>query len=225
MAGGKSIFGKAIGLAAGLLGTGHAAAEAPDTAAPAANPEADKQRELESLRLVVREAGYAEQRNRILAERGAQADDAIFSTPYAAGLELVVVADRETSSSAWMQRDLTQYKVTQDEAIALARRQVLAVLPTLPPKDAVAGGVVMVPKMDYLASLMLADGWDDLDRALGGKLIVAVPSDDVLIVADATAPDIRAKLPEFVQQQHADANRSVSPLLYRRADGRWVAAD
>ncbi len=225
MAGGKSIFGRAIGLAAGLLGTVNVAAQAPDAATPAAGSESDEQRELQSLRLVVREAGYATQRNRLLAERGAKGDEAIFSTPYATGLELVVVADRKTVSSAWMQRDLDLYKMTQDEVMTLARRQVLAVLPSLPPKEAVAGGVVMVPQMDYLASLMLADGWDDLDRALGGKLIVAVPSDDVLIVADASAPDIRAKLPDFVRQEHADANRSVSPLLYRRAGAQWVTTD
>lgn len=227
MAAGRSIFGKMIGFAASLVGAGgaQAAAQPVDEATARAQAEAEHERELRSLRLVVREAGYAARRNRILAERGAKPDDVLLSAPYAKGLELIVVADRPTTSSAWMQRDLTLYKVTQDEIMAFARRQVLAILPTVPPAEAVAGGVVMVPKMDYLASLMLADGWDQLDAALGGNLLVAVPSDDVLIVADGGFADTRTKLPAFVKAQYDDANRSVSPLVYRRQGGAWVAAE
>lgn len=227
MAAGKSIFGKAIGFAAGLMGAGagDAAAQSTDEAAARAQAEAEHERILRSLRLVVRDAGYAAHRNRILAERGAEPDDVIFATPYAKGLELILVADQPTTSKPWMLRDLKLYKVTQDEIMALGRRQVLAILPSLPPAEAVAGGVVMVPKMDYLASLILADGWDALDAALGGNLLVAVPSDDVLIVADARAADIGAKLPAFVKAQFDDANRSVSPLVYRRQGGAWVAAE
>ena len=227
MATGKSIFGKAIGFAAGLMGAGagDAAAQATDETTARAQAEAEHERILRSLRLVVRDAGYAAHRNRVLAERGAKPDDTILATPYAKGLELILVADQPTTSKPWMQRDLNLYKVTQDEIMALGRRQVLATLPKLPSRDAVAGGVVALPKMDYLASLMLDDGWDELDAALGGNLLVAVPSDDMLIVADGASADIRASLPDFVKAQHADANRSVSPLLYRRQAGQWVAVD
>ncbi|HEV7342541.1 MAG TPA: hypothetical protein VGN68_12975 [Sphingopyxis sp.] len=230
MAAGKSIFGKAVGFAAGLLGAGGAQAavlpaKAPDVTSPTAPTDAEVEAELRSLRLVVRDAGYAAHRNRILAERGAQPDDVIFTTPFAKGLELILVADEPTTSEPWMLRELDLYKVTQDEIMALGRRQVLAILPSLPPAEAVVGGVVMVPKMDYLASLMLADGWDELDAALGGNLLVAVPSDDVLIVADARAADIGAKLPAFVKAQYDDANRSVSPLVYRRQGGAWMAIE
>ena len=227
MATGKSIFGKAIGFAAGLMGAGagDAAAQATDETTARAQAEAEHERILRSLRLVVRDAGYAAHRNRVLAERGAKPDDTILAPPYAKGLELILVADQPTTSKPWMQRDLNLYKVTQDEIMALGRRQVLATLPKLPSRDAVAGGVVALPKMDYLASLMLDDGWDELDAALGGNLLVAVPSDDMLIVADGASADIRASLPDFVKAQHADANRSVSPLLYRRQAGQWVAVD
>ena len=227
MATGKSIFGKAIGFAAGLMGAGagDAAAQATDETTARAQAEAEHERILRSLRLVVRDAGYAAHRNRVLAERGAKPDDAILATPYAKGLELILVADQPTTSKPWMLRDLNLYKVTQDEIMALGRRQVLAILPKLPSRDAVAGGVVALPRMDYLASLILDDGWDELDAALGGNLLVAVPSDDVLIVADGASADIRANLPDFVKAQHADANRSVSPLLYRRQAGQWVAVD
>ena len=227
MAAGKSIFGKAIGFAAGLMGAGNgqAAAQPVDEAAARAQADAEHERILRSLRLVVREAGSTAYRNQILVEQGANADDVIFTRPFAKGLELILVADQPTTSKPWMLRDLKLYKVTQDEIMALGRRQVLAILPLLPPAEAVAGGVVMVPKMDYLASLILADGWDALDAALGGNLLVAVPSDDVLIVADARAADIGAKLPAFVKAQFDDANRSVSPLVYRRQGGAWVTAE
>ncbi len=227
MAAGKSIFGKAIGFAAGLVGAGAGpvAAQTTDETTARAQAETEHERILRSLRLVIREAGSTAYRNKILVEHGANADDVIFSTPYAEGLELILVADQPTTSKPWMQRDLNLYKVTQDEIMALGRRQVLAILPSLPPAEAVAGGVVMVPKMDYLASLMLADGWDDLHAALGGNLLVAVPSDDVLIVADGGFADRRVKLPGFVKAQFDDANRSVSPLVYRRQGGAWVAVE
>jgi hypothetical protein len=232
MAAGKSIFGRAIGFAAGLVSAGGGQAAVPPANAPPADVtkqkevvEAVVEAELRSLRLVVRDAGYAGHRNRILAERGAKPDDVIFATPFAKGLELILVADEPTTSKPWMLRDLSLYKVTQDEIMALGRRQVLAILPSVPPAEAVAGGVVMVPRMDYLASLMLADGWDELDAALGGNLLVAVPSDDVLIVADARAADIGAKLPAFAKAKFDDASRSISPLIYRRLGGAWVAVD
>ena len=108
MATGKSIFGKAIGFAAGLMGAGagDAAAQTTDETAARAQAEAEHERILRSLRLVVRDAGYAAHRNRILADRGAQPDDVIFTTPFAKGLELILVADEPTTSKPWMLRDL-----------------------------------------------------------------------------------------------------------------------
>lgn len=223
MAGGTSIFGKVAAVFAGLSGAAAPAqAGAPDSA-PQQPAAITAEQELRSLRLVVREAGTAARRNQILSERGATSDDSVFAAPLAEGLELIVVADRGSTNSMWMVRDLKQYHLTAEAVQALARQQVLAVLPTLPPKEAVAGGAVRIPQTDYLASLMLADGWDALDRALGGQLIVAVPSDDVIIVADGAAADVRAMLPGFVEAQYADASRAVSPRLYRRENGAWVA--
>lgn len=224
MNGGKSIFAKAMGWI-GLFGAGDAVAETSYTAAQRAETVALQERELRSLRLVVRAGGYAAERNQILAERGAKGDETIFSTAFAPGLELIIVADSSSTSRPWMQHHLNRYQVSQKEIMELGRKQVLAILPSLPSKEDVAGGVVMIPKTDHLASLMFADGWDDLDRALDGNLVVAVPSDDVLIVADGTRPEILAKLPGFVKRQYAEAHRAVSHLLYRRKDGRWIAAD
>lgn len=224
MNGGKSIFAKVVGWI-GLFGAGDTVVETSYTAAQGAETVALQERELRSLRLVIRAAGYAAERNQILAERGAKGDEAIFSTAFASGLELIIVADDPSTSRPWMQHHLNLYQVSQKEIMELGRKQVLAILPSLPSKEDVVGGVVMIPKTDHLASLMLADGWDDLDRALDGNLVVAVPSDDVLIVADGTRPEILAKLPGFVNHQYAEAHRAVSHLLYRRKDGRWIAAD
>lgn len=230
MAAGKSIFGKAVGFAAGLLGAGNAQAtvppaKAPDVATPTAPTDAEVEAELRSLRLVVRDAGYAAHRNRILAERGAQGDDVIFATPYAPGLELIVVADSEQSARPWMLRDLARLRLTQDEVMARARRQVLALLPPLPTAEKLVGDVVALPKADYLASLMLADGWDDLDAALDGHMRVIVPADDLLMAVDAREADLRDGLPAFAKAKFDDASRSVSPLVYRRQGGAWVAVE
>lgn len=226
MAAGKSIFGKAIGFAAGLVGAGSAQAAAEPTQTPdAAAQKAVVESEMRSLRLVVRDAGYAAHRNRILAERGAQPDDVILSTPYAKGLELILVVDKPTTSTPWMERDLKRYRVTQDEVMALGRRQVLATLPPLPTADKLIGDVAALPKADYLASLMLADGWDELDAALDGHMRVVVPADDLLMVIDAREADLREGLPAFVKAKFDDASRAISLLIYRRQGGAWVAEE
>ena len=230
MAAGKSIFGKAVGFAAGLLGAGSAQAavtpaKAPDVATPTTPTDAEVEAELSSLRLVVRDAGYAARRNRILAERGAQPDDAIFATPYATGLELLVVADSAQSGRPWMLRDFARVQLTHDEVMTRARRQVLALLPPLPTAEKLVGNVVAFPKADYLASLMLADGWDDLDAALDGHMRVVVPADDLLMAIDAREADLRTQLPAFVRAKFDDANRAISPLIYRRQNGAWVAVE
>lgn len=230
MAAGKSIFGKAVGFAAGLLGAGRAQAavpptKAPDVMSPTAPTDAEVEAELRSLRLVVRDAGYAAHRNRILAERGAGPDDVIFATTFAPGLELIVVADGAQSARPWMRRDLTRLLLTQDEVMALGRRQVLALLPPLPTAEKLVGDVVALPRADYLASLMLADGWDDLDAALDGHMRVVVPADDLLMAIDAREADLRDGLLAFAKAKFDDANRSVSQLVYRRQGGAWAAVE
>lgn len=225
MAFSKSAFGKAAGVAASLFGAaaGGAVAQSSGGDAPKAARDAPDE-VLKNLRVVIRHAGYAAQRNQILADRTDKSEERLLSSPFAPGLELVVVEDQPSTSRVWMQYDFDRHRLSLDEAMALGRRQVLANLPSIPPKEALAGGVVMVPKMDYLASLMLADGWDELDKALNGNLVVAVPSDDVLIAADITSDTMRDDLRAFVRKQHDDANRSVSPALYQRRSGAWVVA-
>ncbi len=175
-----------------------------------------------SLRLVVRSAGYTAQRNAIL-QQGNKDKISIVSVLDASGLEFVLVSDQPTTSKVMDSNHIAALGLSTDQAIALARKQVLAALPPIPEYSDVNEGVITSPSIDYIASLFLADGWDKLDVALGGNLIVAIPSDDLIIISGPKTADARAELKDFVKLKYDDANRAVSAALYSRKDGKWVA--
>jgi hypothetical protein len=174
-----------------------------------------------ALRVVVRDADATARRNKFIAEQyGAEGD--LFSIPYAPGLELVLVLDEPMASKVVGAGKLAELGLTQDEAMALGRRQVLAILPSIPSVDDINGGILKSPQIDNIGSLMLADGWDELDKALAGQLLVAVPSDDVIVVANLASEQKRSDFKLYVKQLHDDATRSVSPFVYARQSGSWV---
>lgn len=176
-----------------------------------------------SLRLVVRHAGYAQQRRATLKSFGQ--DSAIVSAPFAPGLELVLVSDSVLASTVIDSDMAHRIGLSPADAMALGRRQVLMGLPAVPRPDDIDEGVITSPKIDYIASLLLADGWDELNSVLGERLIVAVPSDDQIVIATASDAHERRKIAAYVGQMHREAARSVSAHLYARKNGAWILAD
>ena len=85
--------------------------------------------------------------------------------------------------------------------------------------------VITTPNIDYIASLILAEGWDALNVSVGGNLVVAIPSDDVIIITSAVKESARADLRAYVKNAYDNANRSVSSSLYIRKNGKWVEDD
>jgi uncharacterized protein YtpQ (UPF0354 family) len=111
----------------------------------------------------------------------------------------------------------------REEAMTLGRSQALAALPPLIDPNDLNEGVFKLPKTDYLASLILADGWDELDEASDGNLMVGVPSDDVILIANLAFEEKRALFQLLIKQEYQDANRSVSELTYVRRNNEWTA--
>lgn len=206
----------------GLVGPA-AAQEAPAIKAPIATP-ADIDSARAKLRVVVRNAGYTEQRNAILQQRGND-DVGIVAMPYSRDLELVLVSDEPMTSKVLDTRALSALGLTLDQAMALGRQQVLAGLPAIPAYTDIDEGVITTPNIDYMASLILAEGWDELDVALGGNLVIALPSDDVIIITSAANGSARTVLRAHVKNAYVNANRSVSASLYVRKSGKWVEED
>ena len=206
----------------GLAGAA-AAQEAPTTKAPIAAP-VDIDSERAKLRVVVRNAGYSKQRNTIL-QQGNNDDVGIVAVPYSRDLELVLVSDEPMTSKVLDTRKLKALGLTLDQAMALGRQQVLAGLPAIPAYSDIDESVITTPNIDYMASLILAEGWDALNVSVGGNLVVAIPSDDVIIITSAVSASARADLRAYVKNAYDNANRSVSPSLYIRKNGKWVEED
>lgn len=175
-----------------------------------------------SLRLVVRSAGYTAQRNTIL-QQGNKDKISIVSVLDPSGLEFVLVSDQSTTSKVMDSNHIAALGLSTDQAVALGRKQVLATLPSIPEYSDVDEGVITSPNIDYIASLFLAEGWDRLNVSLGGNLIVAIPSDDIIVISGPKTTDERAKLKDYVKLKYDDANRAVSDALYTRKDGKWMA--
>ena len=213
----------AAGFGAFGLGGAAAAQEAPTTKAPIAAP-VDVDGERAKLRVVVRNAGYSKQRNTIL-QQGNNDDVGIVAVPYSRDLELVLVSDEPMTSKLLDTRKLKVLGLTLDQAMALGRQQVLAGLPVIPAYTDIDESVITTPNMDYMASLILAEGWDALNVSVGGNLVVAIPSDDVIIITSAVSASARADLRAYVKNAYDNASRAVSPSLYIRKNGKWVEED
>ncbi len=61
-----------------------------------------------------------------------------------------------------------------------------------------------------------------MDRVFDGNLVVGVPSDDVILIANFPSEQARADFRAYVKQEYENANRSVSELVYVRRNGGWV---
>lgn len=179
---------------------------------------------IEKLRLVVRSKGYAESRNRMLREAN-QDENQIVSEPFTASIETVLVSDEGSGSKLIDTGHLADMGIGSDLALILGQKQVLSGLPPLPSSADFGSGVVISPQIDYVASMLLASGWDDLDASLSGRLVAAVPSDDQIMLANITSDAMYEKFKFYVGSAFDEANRSVSKALLVRKDGRWVETE
>jgi hypothetical protein len=214
----KPFFPRTVGKDLAALGAGSLTI----TASPAPPTKMASDSEHADLRVVVRHAGYAAERNNVLQERSGSDQPGIASVPYVTGLELVLVLDRPTASAVVDMKRLADMGLEPDTAMAVGRKQVLAALPSLPAPDDIGDGVLKSPNIDYIASLTLADGWDEMDKAFDGNLLVGVPSDDFILIANFPSGQARANFRAYVKQEYENANRSVSELLYVGRGGGWV---
>lgn len=177
--------------------------------------------ELNGLRLVLRNKAYIDSRNAAVLKLD-EPKSVIVSTPFSPSVVLILVSEQELSSLQISEHHLADLEISREDAIASGRKQVLAQLPSLPGPADFVEGVVVSPKIDYVASLLLADGWEQLDNALNGRLVAAVPSDDQVILANVDSDRMLEKLKTFVANAYTNANRSVSQSLFVRENGAWV---
>jgi hypothetical protein len=172
------------------------------------------------LRAVLRANEYVAGAAKIVAQK--EGNRLVYRT-YAENLSLVLVADYPTTTRLVGTDQLKDVQLTEGEALELGKRQIVANLPHVPALAQIGGQVLAFSGSDYLASIMLAAGWDDLAAVSAGKLFVAVPGDNFALVGLVDDGDSLKQLQAYVKDRFAAADRGVSPLVYRRRVGEWIA--
>lgn len=112
-----------------------------------------------------------------------------------------------------------------DEAWGVAKRQTLE---TLPPPGTIEGlgpdRIIALNDTEYAPTLLLdTEAWRPVAAAHGG-LIIAVPSDNMIIIADPATRDLAA-LRQSVRRDFEAADLGISPNLYRWTEAGWVVAE
>jgi hypothetical protein len=183
------------------------------------------------LRVVIRSDDYAREAVRFTAREhkgdagGEKPVDPPITLPFAPGVSLIVAADYPTTTKLVGAAMVAKLGLNRDQALALATRQVLASLPKIPSAEDVDGKLLSFPDLDYGASMLLEpERWRPLAVATGGRLFVAIPADnDVLVGTVKPGEDLR-KLEKLVADAYAAAGRGISPLVYRWSPSGWEVA-
>lgn len=144
------------------------------------------------------------------------------SSQFIAGLSVIYVVDDEGAVRGANEQDLTTAGVSQTELSALAIKNVSSRLPEM---DTAAGcqahGVAVVAEGNFYESsrLLLKDFWQQFASHSPGRLVVAVPANDAVMVACAPSPDEVKQLREGVDKVMKSADRPLSNVLLE-----WTAA-
>ena len=145
--------------------------------------------------------------------------------PFLTGVSMVLAADFPKGTRLITADDLGDLKLGADEAFELGATQVLADLPPVPKLEEVAGKMIAISGFDYGASVMLRpERWRSLAEASGGRLYIAIPGDNEVLIGTTKSADDLPKLRELISQEHALAPRGISPLIYRWSPTGWVPA-
>ena len=142
------------------------------------------------------------------------------------GVSAVLAADFSKGTRMMSADDLRDLKLDADAAFALGIKQVLADLPPVPSVQEVDGKLITVSGFDYGASIMLLpERWRALAEATGGRLWIAIPGDnDVMIGTTKSAADL-AKLRKLAAEEYRLAPRGISPEVYRWSPDGWIRAE
>lgn len=131
-------------------------------------------------------------------------------------VSMVLAADFPKGTRMVNAEDLAALKLDADAAFALGTQQVLAELPPVPALADVDGTIVSLQGFDYGASVLLRpERWAALAAASGGRLFVAVPGDDAVLIGTTEPDKDPAKLKRLIAEEYAHARRGISPVAYR----------
>lgn len=173
------------------------------------------------VRAVVRTADYAGQ-----ARQAAQGkpERAPIVRPVAGDLWMVCVADSPHGIRVLQHADLTKLGLTEDQTIALALKNTAAALRPLEADTHVLkqyGFKIAAGDFYESSRILLHDQWADMSKAMGGHLVIAVPTNDFLIYGNGTARDDRLAVALFAQMVVGKAPKPISSTAFEWTPSGW----
>lgn len=157
----------------------------------------------------------------LIADMGAEPDQGLYAAPYSEGLVILYAVDTPRAIQYLSRKDFRALSLPEPELRASAVANLTRLLPELTlhhHEDLymfTAGG-------SYESSLLLLDAvWNRLAERIRGRMVVGIPSRDVLLVADSANRDALQRLGDTVREIHATGAYSLTPDLYERVDGGW----
>jgi uncharacterized protein YtpQ (UPF0354 family) len=147
--------------------------------------------------------------------------------PFVGDLFVTYVIDLPQSVRSLSPDDMTALGLTRADLPAIARANLSARLGGSPPGLAIskAGDMSVIAGGNYFESsrLLLTDDWTALAAKLRKPIFVAVPANDVLVVAVAPPAEQLTKLRGAIQGLYQSSDRPISPHVYRWDAGQWTA--
>ena len=175
------------------------------------------------LRIAVRARAYCTGLHRLAGD--AVATQRTLTREMPPDLCQVVMVDYPDRMRGLTAGDLGPLGLAAEAAWQLAESQTIAALPQPSALGQLEQGIVAVTGFDYIPSLLLnRQGWRALAAAQGG-LIVAVPSDNMMIVARAATVTDMAGFRRATRDAFDTAERQISESVYRWTDAGWVLVE
>jgi len=175
--------------------------------------------ERQALRLAVRPKAFLE-----MPKSGDAAKSPIVR-PYLGDLALVLVFDGGRTIHSASARDLDTLKLTEAEAISLARQNLLAreLKPLQDVLKPISGNAIgYLEENAYESSRMvLHDEWKAYAEQIGGNLVIAVPATHVLLYGKGDTSAAVAALRGLAAEVARKNQRPLSTMVFRWQPDGW----
>ncbi|HKO48509.1 MAG TPA: DUF1444 family protein [Polyangiaceae bacterium] len=198
-----------------LAGCGQPQAPATDASAQSGVPHEDPRQKAARARLtaVIRDQSFLDhlpdtQRVTTISE------------PLAERMVIMYLVDDGGAARGAQDSDLAESGVTREALRAVVDWNLARLLGA--PVSCTSHAVTEPARRNYYESsrLLLSKQWADL-AARAGTLVVAAPSNDMLVVACNPTPQVLQRLSVIVQNNYPQAPRPVSPSLLTWSEGGW----
>jgi uncharacterized protein YtpQ (UPF0354 family) len=155
----------------------------------------------------------------------AQAPD-LLTEQIADDVFVVYMFDSPTMAKGATERDLKELGLDAKKVRTRALENMQAQLgkPEDHVKDLEAGQLGTFPSGFYTSSLLYPhQAWAKVAKRFGGKLLVSVPSNDMLLYADGRHAQAELALTALTVRTFQEAERGVSPYVFKWTPKGWVA--